>query len=497
MSAGPNQHIDADELTDEWADRIVRLPRSKRVEALFGFEPVEPYQRDLLDNPSQKKVVGWGRRSGKTETCGAIGAEAALRLAGEDVAIYAPYAETAKEMFRVAVAHLESMGMHGVVGVETDNKITWELANGTRLIARTLGSEAQRGKGPKVILIDEAALVAKETITRVVRPMTITHSDYELILTSTPKGKRGYFWEKWNDSGWWQSHVTCWENPYAQEDILEEIKAEEDALTWQQEYLAEFIEHGNAYLPSDLVAACMPGRHDNLAPEEIPTVERQGSRVWLAVDPATGGKDRAVYTSIDEYGNVFDVLSYDEQKTTNIVGTIRALHEEHNYRAALVEKNAIGEGVVDFGELTLPVRPFTSTSKSKASLYKTLRRYLEDGELTLPNHERLYIESTSLVFDHTSGGILRVQHPPGGHDDFPDSLALAVWAWHNDLGGPVEQRHSEKRTEATRTSRRGSRGSRSNRNSASRSHARSRPNRSSSRRDSSRSRSSDARRRSR
>jgi len=427
--------VDPDELDDEWADKIVRLPRSERVEALFNFEPVEPYQTELLDNPAQKKVVNWGRRSGKTVTAGALAADRVLRVPDEDVAILAPYMETAKEMFSEVKDHLEALGMHGVVGVETDNKITWEISNGARLIARTLGSEAQRGKGPSCIIIDEAAIVAGDTITKIVRPMTITHQNYELILMSTPRGQQGYYFEKWNDDNWWSTKATCWDNPYAIESILKEIREEEDDLTWRQEYLAEFVEPGNVYLPTELVAPCMPGRHDNVE-DPRPVQTERGVRRWLGVDPAGAGQDRAVYTSVDEIGRVFDVTSWAKQTTPEAKGQIEALEEKFGYEAILVDKNAIGEGVVQFGQLDVPhIEPVPFTSESKQSLYKTLRRVFEEEALLLPNNERLFSETTSLVYDYTQSGILRVDHPPGGHDDYPDSLALAVYGWQTDVTG--------------------------------------------------------------
>ncbi|MFB6198811.1 MAG: hypothetical protein ABEI52_11175, partial [Halobacteriaceae archaeon] len=52
---------------------------------------------------------------------------------------------------------------------------------------------------------------------------------------------------------------------------------------------------------------------------------------------------------------------------------------------------------------------------------------VESEELTIPNHRRLVDELTSLEFEFTQHGYMKVHHPERGHDDFADSLAFANW----------------------------------------------------------------------
>jgi hypothetical protein len=63
-------------------------------------------------------------------------------------------------------------------------------------------------------------------------------------------------------------------------------------------------------------------------------------------------------------------------------------------------------------------------------MYQALKRAFENEAISLPDEshqygDRIVHELTSLQFDFTQHGRLRVYHPPGGHDDFPDALALA------------------------------------------------------------------------
>jgi len=146
---------------------------------------------------------------------------------------------------------------------------------------------------------------------------------------------------------------------------------------------------------------------------------------WLGVDVARKGKDRTVYTQIDANGNV-RVLDSEEQSTIpGVAGRIKALHREHNFAAVMVDENAVGGGVVDDPQIRDIVRGVTFSTKTKHQMYQSLKTAFESGDVELPNHRRLVDELTSLQFEFTQNGYLKVTHPDGGHDDFADSLALA------------------------------------------------------------------------
>jgi hypothetical protein len=411
-----------------WADYWVRQSRSRRVAAWFGFEPHD-YQAVVLDDGAPELTWNAGRRSGKTVTAGAVPADWALTHGGEDALILAPYQETADEMFRETKEYLDSFGDAGSVGIDTANEKTYELANGARVMSRTLGTEGrqQRGKGPSCIVLDEAAVVDETTIRQVIRPMFATHDHYEFWLTSTPNGQQGYFYEKHvHDDSVASYHNTTADNPLVGEEWLADERASVDDLTWRQEYMGEFLELGNAYLSGSLVAPCMPGRNDDVADPPAIATDPEIPK-WLGVDPARGGADRSVFTSVDALGRVFDLQAWDQQTVPEAVGQIKTLDREHGYEGILIDENAVGGGVVDFADEDLPnVEPVVFSSKSKQAMYTNLKKCLEDEDLLLPNEDRLFYELTGLQYNYTKSGILRVEHPPGGHDDYPDSLALAV-----------------------------------------------------------------------
>jgi len=432
-----------------------RLPRSERVERVFGFSPTS-YQADLLDYgetvAKAEAAPKAGRQVGKTTTAGIIGADHALTHANTDVLYAAPSQGTANEMFRECKKRFwESPLSLEQFGVTDDNKETWEFDNGTRILSRTLGNVEQednsgnRGMNPTCVIVDEAAYEKDAVYTEEIEEFFITHPEYEYYLFSTPAGKSGYFYEKVEEDGerdledakdekwaWYSPYWPTKISPYAQEDYIEKKREQFDSQTFAQEFLGEFVEAEDAYLPHKTVSPCIDG-----------TITPTGSPArYLGVDPARKGDDRAVFYDLDEHGRTWNIWSAEDTDGPGFVGRLTALQQGRNpappdvgtgttpdngYQLIVVEENGVGGYGADFAQAGLGdvICPVSSSNKSKGQMYQRLKNDLEGEELVLPSYRRLVDQTTSLQYSYTQTGLLRLEHPPGKHDDFPDALCLA------------------------------------------------------------------------
>jgi len=405
---------------------LAEKTRSERFKALFQWDGFD-YQRDLIDKAHGvdvfKAAVKPGRQVGKTETGGAIAAYKAL--IGSDVMILGPFEDTVSEMMEAARNHLETCEQHYMeagseLGTEYRNKTDWKFHSG-RLRARTVGTDGTqiRGKNPDVVLIDEDAYIKDSIHTEVIEPFFSTHDSYEYYLFSTPAGKSGYFYEKVEqDESFYSPHWPSEISPLIDQDFLDEKKAQLDSRTYAQEYLGEFLSAGDTFLSHEDVMPCVA---------DETTLE---GRVWLGVDVARKGKDRTVYTAVDEHKTARVLASEDKSTIPGIVGRIKQLHQEHGFESVLVDENAVGGGVVDDEDLVAMdlVQGVKFTTKSKHEMYNRLKTDFEAEDITVPQHRRLIDELTALEFSVTRNGYYQISHPDGGHDDFPDSLAFANWA---------------------------------------------------------------------
>jgi len=58
---------------------------------------------------------------------------------------------------------------------------------------------------------------------------------------------------------------------------------------------------------------------------------------------------------------------------------------------------------------------------------------MEQGKFVFPDIRKLFYELSDLRYELTSSGNVKIHHSEGGHDDYPDSLALACWACKEDV----------------------------------------------------------------
>lgn len=412
-----------------YEDMIPR-PRSERIRLLFDFELFD-FQRAIADDPSSDKSINCGRQVGKTETGGAIIADAILFsaiLTGHDAMFAGDVKDTAVEMFRRCTSHFEKSPLSkDEFGVKDDNKTKWEFDNDekSRILTGTLqnGGDTERGVLPKVIVVDEATLIKRSAFEDVVEPMFATHGDdHELFVVSTPRGKSGYHYDANQPShtpDYFSPHsVPTSANPLVDSTFLHKKRNSTDTLSWRQEWLGEFVERGNAYLPTEIVRQCIndcTGSHP-----------RDGVNYYAGVDVARKGNDRTVYIVLAENGALAYIDSEEKSTVTGILDEIERLHGRFDFVSVSIDENAVGGGVVDLGAHSLEnvIKPYTFSAKSKQKLYRRLKTDFEDEELEIPSHSRLIKETTSLTYDFTKNGILQVSHPENGQDDFPDALAL-------------------------------------------------------------------------
>lgn len=407
--------------------------RSERIRLVFDFDLWE-YQATIADDPNPDVSVNCGRQVGKTETGGAIGADAAVFSCapqGYDVMFAGDVRDTAMEMFRRCKQHFHrSPFSPEVFGIRKQNETYWEFENGARIFTSTMknGGDSARGMLPRVIIVDEAALVPESAFNEVIDPMFATHGDeHELYVFSTPRGKQGYHYKanqvfEHFSAYSWPSTVS----PKVREGYVEKKRQQLDSLTFDQEWLGQFVDTGNSYIPSDLYGGCV------VDDEQIGIHPHEDRTYYMGVDVARKGRDKTVYLVMSDKGQV---VWYDHEDQSTIPGIVRRMGRivrKYDVHRVLIDENAVGGGVVDFGQedevLGRVVQPYTFSGPSKQALYQALKKSFEEETLAIPKDSDLERETTALQFDYTQNGLLRIKHPSGGHDDYPDALALANFA---------------------------------------------------------------------
>lgn len=366
-------------------------------------------------------MISAGRRWGKT----LMACDLALQTGLEGkrawwVAPTYPVSQVAWRELRFA-----SRQIPGVDISESDRRITYPTGGWVQVRSAD-NPDSLRGDGLDLVVIDEAAFVTEEAWSEALRPALADRRGKALII-STPKG-RNWFWRAFQlgqdaSQGEWKSwQAPTSSNPHIARQELLDAKAGVPERVWRQEFLAEFLEDGGSVFRGVRSAATA----------RTLTHAEPGRRYVLGVD---WGKveDFTVITVLDdESGEVVKVDRFNQIDYTVQKGRVVAAFEAFRPMAVVVERNSIGEPLIeDLQRAGMPITPFTTTNASKSLVIDALSLAFERGEIKIPNDPVLVSELEAFEMERLPGGSFRFAAPAGMHDDCVMSLAFA---WHGSRG---------------------------------------------------------------
>lgn len=410
------------------AERLLDEP-SYFVEHYIGVEPFE-YQRDFMDHPSDRKAFVSGRQVGKSRSVAWLALWKAVTYPGSEILITAKAQRQSMELFNQVKKEMRISDISKEQwGVSKDTRTEIHFENGSRIVCLPVGRDGSniRGYGTDMVIVDEAAFVKDEIFQQVLSPM-LAVGDGMFILLSTPFGKKGFLYERFNDEGWYTKQVPTAANPLIDEEFIEEQKQNLTSTQFKQEILGEFVESSDSFFQREEILNCT-------ASEEV---DRESDITFMGVDLAAQGGDKSVYVCVDDNGNVFHIESKEDAPLTDAMGRIRELDAFYDFNRIVVDSTGLGEGVVDQvkEDLGRKVEGFKFTNDKKQSLYNTLKNTLQNGDIKfhyIPGKNdlegnKLFSQCLELTYSYTSTGKVRIEHPSGGHDDYSDALSLAVWS---------------------------------------------------------------------
>lgn len=233
----------------------------------IGMIP-DPWQQDVLQSSHQRILLNCHRQSGKSTVASVLGVHTIVYEPASTVLLVSPSLRQSQEIFKKCVVAYRGLGRPVVA--EAENQLSLYLENGSRIISLP-GSEATvRGySAVRLIVIDEASMVSDGLITAL-RPM-LAVSGGRLIALSTPKGKRGWWWDAWESGGsvWKRVKVTADECPRITPDFLAEERKALGERMFLQEYMGEFVETTDQAFGEDAIKKAFSKTLEPLSFEDL------------------------------------------------------------------------------------------------------------------------------------------------------------------------------------------------------------------------------------
>ena len=299
----------------------------------------------------------------------------------------------------------------------------------------SLPSRAPRGKGGDVYLDEFAHYLDDEAVWKGTTALIARHPEAQLTICSTPAGRRGVFWMIARQETekrfpkfmrmrvpWWFSRHYCKKPRAAVADGiasmgtveriekwgLEPIREQWDSLLsedFQQEFECVYVDEAHSYYSWELLNSCARDikLHDDSVGWEV------AGRLTAGYDVGRR-RDLSALTIIEEidghqfvrYLNQWERRPFEEQRLT----LIEAM-ENLPIQKLRIDANGIGiqlaeELVERYGEDKVEAVNFTQQDKElMATDFKIL---LEKGDITIPRHRDLLVQSHSIRKKTGMGG---------------------------------------------------------------------------------------------
>jgi hypothetical protein len=211
-------------------------------------------QTQVLRSRAPQVILNCTRQWGKSTISSILALHQALYTPKSLVLIVSPTLRQSGELLRKTVSYLPAVGVRR----KTDgvNTLSLQFPNGSRIVGLPGRDGTIRGfSGTKLLIIDEASQVA-DSLYRSVRPFLAASRDGRMVMVSTPFGTRGFFWEEWErGEGWERIQTPATECARISPLFLERERRSMGESWFKQEYLCQFLENQNTYLPRQWVEA--------------------------------------------------------------------------------------------------------------------------------------------------------------------------------------------------------------------------------------------------
>jgi hypothetical protein len=222
--------------------------------ARAGYPDLDPWQLEVLRARPRRLLLNACRQSGKTLCAGLLATHQALYLPGSFTVCIAVAQRQAAELVRVCRTIYSNLG--APVPAESENKLSLELSNGSRILAVPSTESTIRGLSKvSLLVLDEAARMPDPLFAAVTPFLAISNGS--LALLSTPWGKRGFFYQAYLDrASWHYVEVHGEQVPRISAAFLAEQRRKTGEFFFAQEWQAEFNDGATgAFREADILRA--------------------------------------------------------------------------------------------------------------------------------------------------------------------------------------------------------------------------------------------------
>ena len=434
-------------------------PEEKPEEPKQPFLALDPWQKEVLEHKGNL-VVCSGRQTGKSSIIAIKAAEFVVSNRNKHVLIVSVTEDQAIELLQKVVLYIENKYKAYIKKPYTKNVLKNKLVLNNGSIVRTkavgMSGTGARGFTIDMLIADEAAFMPEDVWPAVTPMLSTTGGD--IILLSTPHGKKGYFWQSYSMSelGFKVWHINSVENAQtrpisetwpewrktAQINFIENEKLRMTEKEFGQEYLGQFVDDLSQWFDDEELKRTLI--------QEKQVIAKEGN-FCLGVDIGRMGGDATVFVVFEkrnEYMMQRDKIVWKEAKLDQIAYKIIEMDKIWNFKKIYLDNGGIGIGVYDmlvgtpgFGKKRIigvnnseVVVQYDQEGKEKKrrwvkeEIYTNLKVLMQQGKIAIFDDGDTWLSLKSVQYEYVNqrgGAMIKIGNPEHSTSHIAEALVRA------------------------------------------------------------------------
>jgi hypothetical protein len=416
---------------------------------------LDEWQEEVLKTNGKENIaLRAGRQVGKSTIISILSGDFAIKNPHSSIMIISATERQAYLLFSKVLLYLsDNYGKYMKSGKDRPTKTEIKLKNGSiiRCLPTGLDGLGIRGYTINLLIADEAAFIP-EAVWPAVTPMLSTTGG-KIILLSTPFGRRGYFYDCFNNEKFLKWHISseavAETRAEPQKTNMREHQEEEKKrmtkLQYAQEYLGEFVDELRQFFSDNLIKECC-----NLKRRQINRDEYQYLGFFYGLDIARMGGDECAHEILQKMSDkrIEQVENITEKfvLTTHTFNKILELDKIFQAKKIGIDagSGSLGVAILDFGKnepsLRSKLEPLNNRSMSldkydkrkralmKEDMYLGMLAMLEKGILKLLDDDDLIASLRSVQYEYITAASGRTQFRIfGNYTHIAEGLIRAAW----------------------------------------------------------------------
>ena len=326
---------------------------------------------------------------------------------------------------------IELLSPSGIITKANSSTLTIETKYGSTFQAFSMETpNAIRGYTVSGILVMDEVSFFPDTLpdgsepwSSVIMPVTKARKPKVLVI-STPKGKRGLFYEMYlrgvaQEKGFREITATIYDDKLVTEEEIEDIKRRVSPMAFEEEFMVKFLDSSVTFFRG----------YENVFSDYV---YNENVKQWIGIDLSANGEDATIVTKVNELMQVkqYKVDGTLDSKYRQIADIINSTS---NLQMSYLEINGIGAVMLNEIQKLVSnkskLREWTTTNQTKEKAVSTLAMAIANKEIHFNNEDKeLFSELGTFVVKYTKTGHIQFEALSGYHDDRIMALAICLQA---------------------------------------------------------------------